>query len=129
MQTRLSIDEDAMARAPVHGLRVRGVDVTTVLEAGMIGQSDAAQLEYATAQDRVIYTFNVGHFCQLHTEYLAAGKTHAGLIVVYRQRYPVGEQMRKLLQLVDTQAAEKMRNRLHFALKHQRLFRMVLKSR
>jgi len=114
MLMRLYVDEDAMARAVVLGLRARGVDVMTVFEAGMIGQSDAAQLEYATAQSRVIYTFNVGHFCQLHAEYLAAGKTHAGIIVVYRQRYSVGEQMRKLLQLIETQSAEKMRNRLHF---------------
>jgi len=114
MQMRLYIDEDAMARALVQGLRARGVEVTTVFEAGMIGQSDATQLAYATAQGQVIYTFNVGHFCQLHGELLAAGKIHAGIIVVYRQRYAVGEQMRKLLQLVETQSAEKMRNRLHF---------------
>jgi hypothetical protein len=49
MQMRLYIDEDAMARALVQGLRARGVEVMTVFEAGMIGQSDTAQLAYATA--------------------------------------------------------------------------------
>jgi flavorubredoxin len=85
-----------------------------VFEEGMIGQSDAVQLEYAAMQGRVIYTFNVGHFCQLHAEYLATDKTHAGIVVVYRQRYTVGEQMRKLLRLAETQSAEDMRNCLHF---------------
>jgi hypothetical protein len=62
MQIRLYIDEDAMARALVTGLRARGVDVTTVLEAGMSEQDDMAQLEYASQHGRVLYTFNVGGF-------------------------------------------------------------------
>jgi hypothetical protein len=48
MQIRLYVDEDAMARALVSGLRARGVDVMTVLDAKMSGQDDMAQLEYAT---------------------------------------------------------------------------------
>ena len=103
-----------MSRALVQGLRARGVDVITVFEEGMTGQSDALQLEYATLQGRAIYTFNVGHFYQLHAEYLAAGKTHASIIVVYRQRYSVGEQMRRLLKLGETRSAEDMRNGLRF---------------
>ena len=114
MQIRLYVDEDAMARALVSGLRARGVDVTTVLEGGMSEKNDREQLEYATQQGRAIYTFNVGHFCQLHTEYLAQGKSHAGIIVVYRQRYSVGEQIRQLLSLINKKSAEEMRDNLHF---------------
>lgn len=47
MQTRLYIDEDAMARALAKGLRARGIDVTTVLDERMSEQNDRAQLEYA----------------------------------------------------------------------------------
>jgi hypothetical protein len=92
MQIHLYIDEDAMARALVRGLRARGIDLITVLEAGMERQSDSAQLEYATLQERVLYTFNVGHFCRLHAEYLAQGKHHAGIVVAPRQQYSIGEQ-------------------------------------
>lgn len=77
MQIRLYIDEDAMARALVQGLRARGVDVTTVIDEGMNERDDNAQLQRATQQRRVIYTFNVGHFCKLHRDHLAAGKSHA----------------------------------------------------
>ncbi len=56
------LDEDTMARALVQGLRARGVDVATPLEAGMMGKSDRAQLELASARERVLYTFNVGDF-------------------------------------------------------------------
>jgi hypothetical protein len=66
MQIRLYIDEDAMSRALIRGLRSRGIDVTTTLEEGMVGQSDRAQLEYAAATGRVFFTFNIGDFCRLH---------------------------------------------------------------
>ena len=65
MQIRLYIDEDAMARGLVNGLRARGVDVTTVYDEGLSGQSDTDQLIHATRTERAIYTFNVGHFCKL----------------------------------------------------------------
>jgi hypothetical protein len=45
MPIRLYIDEDAMASVFVKGLRIRGMDVTTVLEAEMTGCDDEAQLE------------------------------------------------------------------------------------
>ncbi len=105
MQIRLYVDEDAMARTLVQGLRARGVDLITVLDAGMSEQDDSAQLEHAAAQGRVLYTFNVGHFYQLHSEYLAQGKNHAGIIVVHRQRYSVGEQIRRLLKVINTKSA------------------------
>jgi len=114
MQIRLYVDEDAMARALVGGLRARGVDVTTVLDAGMSEQDDMAQLEYATQHGRVLYTFNVGDFCHLHAQYLAHDKSHAGIIVVFRQRYSAGAQIRRLLQLISMKSAEEMRNSLQF---------------
>ncbi len=108
------VDEDAMARSLVQGLRARGLNVMTVLDAGMSGQNDIAQLESATKQGRVLYTFNVRHFCQLHSEYQTRGKDHSGIIVVYRQRYTVGEQIRRLSNLINSKPAELMHNNLHF---------------
>ncbi len=97
MPIYLYVDEDAMACALMCGLRVREVDVTTVLDAGMLEQHDIAQLEHATQHRRVLYTFNDGHFCHLHAQYMAQGKNHAGIIVIFRQRYSVGKQIRQLL--------------------------------
>jgi hypothetical protein len=114
MQIRSYVDEDAMARALVRGLRARGVDLTTMLDEGMSEQDDMAQLEYATQHGPVLYTFNVGHFYHLHAEYMAQGKSHAGIIVVFRQRYSVGEQRRRLLQLISMKSAEGRRNSLQF---------------
>lgn len=114
MQIRLYLDEDAMARALVAGLRARGVDVTTVIDEGMRERDDREQLEYATQRGCVIFTFNVGHFCKLHQDCLAQGESHAGIIVVYRQRYKVGEQIRRLLSLISTKSAEEMIDTLSF---------------
>lgn len=103
-----------MARALVNGLRARRVDVTTVFEEGRSEQTDAAQLEYAAQQGRVFYSFNVRHFFQLHKEYMAQGKNHAGIILVYRQRYTFGEQIKRLLRLLNNRSVDEMRNSLHF---------------
>lgn len=103
-----------MSRALLRGLRSRGIEATTVLDEGRVGESDRAQLEYAWQTKRVLYSFNVSDFCRLHKEYLADGKPHAGIVVVYRQRYSVGEQLRLLLRLADTTPAKGMINALLF---------------
>ena len=99
-------------RAPA--LRARGVDVVTVNEAGLTGVDDDKVLARAATDGRRFYTFNTGHFCRLHGEYLRQGLEHAGIIVVPRQRYSVGEQLRRLFQLMTTKTAERMKNHLEF---------------
>jgi hypothetical protein len=111
---RLYVDEDSMDRALVRALRARGVDITTAFAEGMIEQSDAAHLGYATSQGRVLYTCNGADFYHLHSEYLAQNKSHAGMILAHQQRYSVGEQMRRLLQIVNTKSAEEMKNWVEF---------------
>jgi hypothetical protein len=103
-----------MSRALARALRARNVDVTTALEQGMIERSDSAHLDYATAQGRVLFSFNVGDFCRLHGEYLAQGKPHAGIIVSPQQKYSVGEQMRRLLRIAANRSAEQMCDNLEF---------------
>lgn len=111
---RLYVDEDAGEKAVIAGLRDRGVDVLTVSEATMAATTDEDQLAFAKAQGRTLYTLNVGDFCRLHAASLAAGNDHDGIIVIPRQRYSVGEKIRRLLALIDSVTAEEMRNRLEF---------------
>ena len=49
MQIRLYLDEDAMDSDLVRALRLRGVDVTTALDTGLINSTDEEKLEYATS--------------------------------------------------------------------------------
>jgi len=111
---RLYLDEDSMRRSLVRALRARGVDVITALDAGMIERGDPAHLAYAAARDRVLCTFNVGDFYRLHTEYLAANRHHAGLILMQDQLLSVGEQMRRLLRLIAARSADEMRDWVEF---------------
>lgn len=103
-----------MRESLVRALRARGVDVVTAREAAMIERTDREHLEYVTAQGRVLCTFNVGHFYQLHTEYLQGGMSHAGIVLLPQQRYTLGEQLRRLLKLVATESTESMRDRVEF---------------
>lgn len=62
-------------------LKQYGYDVLTARDAGMLGKSDAEQLEYSTSGERAILTFNIGDFVLLHREWECKGRTHKGIIV------------------------------------------------
>ena len=114
MIVHLYMDEDSMDAHLVRALRARHVDVVTSEEAGMRERTDEEQLAYATAQGRVIYSFNVGHFSQLHADYLSKRQRHTGIVLAPQQRYSVGEQMRRLLRLIGMRSAEDMKNQVEF---------------
>ncbi len=103
-----------MRHALIAALRKRGVDVLTALEAGTTEQTDQQQLSLAASQGRAIYSFNVGHFCSLHSQWLVQQRPHAGIILAQQQQFPVGEQMRRLLRLMAARTADDMHNRLEF---------------
>lgn len=80
----------------------------------MRGASDEAQLTFADQSGRVLYSCNVRDFCLLHESWLTTGREHAGIVVMPRQRYSVGEQLKRLLRLVGSKSAEQMRGQLEF---------------
>ena len=114
MRIRLYFDEDTIQHALVSALRKRGIDVLTALEAEMLKEPDERQLEFATAERRTIYSYNVSDFCRLHSEWSATDKTHAGIVLAQQKRYSIGEQMRRLIKIVNTLSPEEMENRLEF---------------
>jgi len=114
LKLSLYLDEDAMSRTLVTALRARGVDLETVVEAGLEGEPDEVQMDRAASRGRVIYTFNVADSCRLHREYLERGTMHSGIVVVPRQRYGLKQQIRLLSKLWKAESAESLRNRLVF---------------
>ena len=98
----------------VQALRARGVDVVTAQEAGMIERTDEVHLQFATSRNRVLYSFNRGDFLRLHSQYLAEGKDHAGMLLARQQHYSVGEQMRRVLKVMALKSAADMRNSVEF---------------
>lgn len=111
---KLYIDEDSGDRHLVNALRARGADVIAAQEASMVERSDADHLAFAVAQGRVLYSFNRGDFLRLHSAYLAEGKTHCGIVLARQQHYSVGEQMRRVLQLMAVKRADDMINQVEF---------------
>jgi predicted nuclease of predicted toxin-antitoxin system len=111
---RLYLDEDSMRRSLVRALRARGVDVVTALDAGMIEREDREHLDYAAEQGRVLCTFNVGDFYHLHSEYVAQGQRHTGIVLMQQQSHSVGEQLRRLLRLIASKSADEMENWVEF---------------
>lgn len=96
---QIYIDEDAGARGLVNALRSRGVTVLTALEAGLTGADDGQQLAYATGRQSVLYSHNASDFYRLHTEWVSAGREHAGMILAPQQRFSVGDQLRRILRI------------------------------
>jgi predicted nuclease of predicted toxin-antitoxin system len=71
---RFYLDEH-VPRAVVQGLRERGVDIKTVVEAGLLSASDDTHVQQARAERRVIFTQD-SDFLRLH----AAGDPHCGIV-------------------------------------------------
>lgn len=111
---RLFLDEDAGRQSLVRGLRLRGFDVLTTFEAGRSGEDDRSQLLFASREGRAIYTFNVGDFALLHKQFIESGDDHAGIVAVSRQRYSVGEQLKRLSSFLSSTRPESMVNRMVF---------------
>ncbi|MBC8116867.1 MAG: DUF5615 family PIN-like protein [Candidatus Saccharimonas sp.] len=110
----LYVDEDAGEDAVVRGLRARGIDVVTTAEVHQLGATDAEQLATAINLRRTIYTFNVGDFAQLHSEFLEQGLEHTGIIVIPDQRHSTGEKVRRVAEFVKRVTADAMLNRMEY---------------
>jgi len=88
--------------------------VVTAADAGMIRRKDEEHLSWATVQGRALYSFNVGDFHEIHTQWTAAGRDRAGIILAQQKRYSTREQIRRLLRLIDSLTGEAMKNREEF---------------
>lgn len=110
---RLYADEDSMSHSLVAALQARSIDIRTALDDGMRGRPDIEQLRWATSQGRVLYSYNVADFCQLHAHFLNGDEQHTGIILA-QQRVSIGDQMRGVLKLRAALTAEEMVNQLVF---------------
>jgi Domain of unknown function (DUF5615) len=111
---RLYLDEDTINASLVKALRNANLDVDTVADAQRLGLSDEEQLMWAVNQGRVLYSYNVGDFCQLHSSFIVDERNHAGIILASQRQYSIGQQQRGLLKLAASLSAEEMVNQLLF---------------
>jgi len=105
---RFHLDEHISAGIAA-GLRRRNIDVTTAADAGLIGATDVAHLEFAASAERVVVTQD-DDFLRLH----AQGATHAGIAYCQQQSMPVGEMLRRVILIHDLLASEEMAGTVEF---------------
>jgi uncharacterized protein with PIN domain len=105
---RYLVDEH-VATAVATGLRKRGVDVTTLAEAGLLGAEDADLLAFADEENRVMVTQD-RDFLRLAAE---AEEDHPGVAYAPQGR-SIGELVRLLDLLAQVSDASEMRGRIEY---------------
>jgi len=111
VKIRLLLDEDVQMGLAT-ALRAKGIDTVSVQELGRRGMNDIAQLEFASDNGRVFFTYNVSDFVKLSKQFVKRSKEHRGIIV--SKQLSISEALRRLCNLVNTLTAEEMINRLEF---------------
>jgi predicted nuclease of predicted toxin-antitoxin system len=91
------------------GLRRHGVHLLTAQEAGRCGFSDSDQLAFATAQERVLVTFDTD-FLALHR----TGIAHSGIVWCPEQKYRIGQLIQALLLVHGILDRDSMRNHVEY---------------
>lgn len=100
--------DEHVAHAVARGLRLRGIDVKTVSDAGLMGASDEEHLAFALEEGRVLFTQDAD-FLRLDAE----GKPHAGIIYVPQQS-PIGEIVHGLVLIHQVIEPEEMIGHVEF---------------
>jgi predicted nuclease of predicted toxin-antitoxin system len=101
---RFHLDENCPP-AIAEGLRRRGIDVTTTLDAGLLSTLDEDQTAHCLTEGRVIFTQD-RDFLRIN----AAGIPHAGIAYCHQQKLSIGDIIRRLTQIWEQMEPEEMRD-------------------
>ena len=108
MLIRYHLDE-SVANAVAHGLRYRGVDVTTANDVGLIGATDVQHIAFALPESRVVVSHD-SDFLRLDHE----GVAHAGIAYCAPRQRTIGQIVNRLTDLWRTRTAEEMSSKVEF---------------
>jgi predicted nuclease of predicted toxin-antitoxin system len=92
------------------GLKRRGIDVTTTLDAGLSGADDIDHVSYALANGRVIYSSDEDYLILHHQ-----GVAHAGIVFCRQGSRSIGEIIRFLVLIHACLTAEEIQGTVEFA--------------
>jgi hypothetical protein len=97
------LDADTSNRALAAALQARGHDITRTPTPWMpLDASDELQLLGATAQGRIIFTFNIRDFLALAGRY----PRHAGIVLAAQQSWTLSSLIEALDRMLTTTRAE-----------------------
>jgi predicted nuclease of predicted toxin-antitoxin system len=108
---RLYLDEDVVPEL-ARMLRSHGHDAISVHDVGGLQLEDAEQLERAANDGRTLLTYNYHDFLRISEEWFLAGRSHAGIVISYRQyaRSELGALFRAVVALLESLTAEDLRD-------------------
>lgn len=101
--------DEHISHAIRDGLRRRGIDVITPLDANRIAYSDEEQLAFAYNQGRVMVTHDPDYLA-LHRR----GVPHAGIAWSQANKLSVGEMIEALQLIHDIYTAAEMQNQVEY---------------
>ena len=105
---RFHLDEH-VDPAIAHGLRMRGIDVTTTRDANLLSAPDESHLEFALREERVIFTHDSDFL-----RFASAGIVHFGVAYCARNNRSIGYMVRHLCLMHDCLDINAMRGRVEY---------------
>ena len=101
--------DEHLDHAIAQGLRSRGIDVTTTVEAGLLGADDAAHIEFALRERRVIVTSDADYLA-----FAIQSNEHAGIAYAPRGSRSIGQIVRDLCLMNDCLEPADMAGKVEF---------------
>lgn len=98
---KLLLDKNLSPAAGI-ALRAAGVDVVHVRERGLLGATDAAVLDCAFQEDRIVVTANVDDFVKL----ARAREIHSGIVLIQESGLTREEQLTVMRRALDLREEE-----------------------
>lgn len=86
----------------------QGYDLQHVVRVGLQSASDEAVLAFAAREERVVLTNNYRDFVRLVAQWYAAGRSHAGVVLM--EQLPRSELIQQVRQLLESASADDLRN-------------------
>ncbi len=114
MKISLYFDEDIQTKGLIQALRSHGIDVVVAWQFGMRQREDEEQLAFAVSQGRVLFGCNVRDYFRIHSNWLAQGRSHCGIVLPKQQAYSIGDELKRVLRLIEMKSAEEMLNQIEF---------------
>lgn len=90
-------------------LKRRGIEVVTVRDLGMLGDSDVNHLRRATEMGYVLCTHDANY-----VELTASGVEHTGIVFGQQHRHTIGDWVRFLELVQAVYEPEEMHNRIEY---------------
>jgi hypothetical protein len=101
--------DESVQVAVAEQLRNRGIDVVTVRDLGLLGDSDINHLNRAAAMGRVLCTYDYD-FLRLH----AGGVAHEGIVIAQHAGTSIGDWVNGLELICSAMSPEEMKNHVEY---------------